>query len=56
MLSLDRQRDDDLLSAYFQSTLIGLPFILLLVGGCTWWAVHRGHQLRSERGVEAVAA
>lgn len=42
MLSLDRQRDDDLLSAYFQSTLIGLPFILLLVGGCTWWAVHRG--------------
>ena len=42
MLSLDRKSDAVLLNAFVKSTLIGLPFILLLVGGCAWWAVHRG--------------
>lgn len=42
MLTLDRKSDVTLLNAYVKSTLIALPFILLLVGGCAWWVVHRG--------------
>lgn len=42
MLTYDRKNDDTLLTAYVKSTLIALPLILLLVGGCAWWVVHRG--------------
>lgn len=58
MLTLDRESDVTLLNAYVKSTLIALPFILLLVGGCAWWVVHRGLKpLRAFRKVaESVSA
>lgn len=58
MLSLDRKSDATLLNAYVKSTIIALPLILLLVGGCAWWIVHRGLKpLRTFRKVaERVSA
>jgi two-component system heavy metal sensor histidine kinase CusS len=58
MLSLDRKSDASLLNAYVKSTLIALPFILILVGGCAWWLVRRGLKpLRAFRKVaESVSA
>ena len=58
MLSLDRKSDAALLNAYVKSTIIALPFILLLVGGCAWLIVHRGLKpLRAFRKVaERVSA
>lgn len=58
MLSLDRKSDATLLNAYVKSTVIALPFILILVGGCAWWIVHRGLKpLRAFRKVaERVSA
>ncbi|WP_407309404.1 heavy metal sensor histidine kinase [Pseudomonas sp. nanlin1] len=53
ILSLDRKSDVTLLNAFVKSTLIGLPFILLLVGGCGWWVVHRG--LRPLRAFRKIA-
>ncbi|MEX6666289.1 heavy metal sensor histidine kinase [Pseudomonas sp. W2-17] len=53
MLTLDRKSDVTLLNAYVKSTLIALPFILLLVGGCAWWVVHRG--LKPLRALRKVA-
>lgn len=52
LLALDRKSDATLLNAYVKSTLIALPFILMLVGGCAWWIVHSGLKpLRSLRRV-----
>lgn len=58
MLTLDRKNDYTLLTAYVKSTLIALPLILLLVGGCAWWVVHRGLKpLRAFRKVaESISA
>lgn len=58
MLTLDRKSDVTLLNAYVKSTLVASPFILLLVGGCAWWVVHRGLKpLRAFRKVaESVSA
>ncbi|WP_062382869.1 heavy metal sensor histidine kinase [Pseudomonas abietaniphila] len=58
MLTLDRKSDYTLLKAYVKSTLIALPLILLLVGGCAWWVVHRGLKpLRAFRRVaESISA
>lgn len=53
LLSLDRKSDTTLLNAYVKSTVIGLPFILMIVGGCAWWIVHRG--LRPLRAFRKVA-
>lgn len=53
LLALDRNSDALLLGAYVKSTLIALPLILLLVGGCAWWIVHRG--LRPLRALRKVA-
>ncbi|HEY0290609.1 MAG TPA: heavy metal sensor histidine kinase [Pseudomonas sp.] len=53
ILSLDRKSDVTLLNAFVKSTLIGLPLILLLVGGCGWWVVHRG--LRPLRAFRKIA-
>jgi len=53
ILSLDRKSDVTLLNAFVKSTLIGLPVILLLVGGCAWWVVHRG--LRPLRAFRKIA-
>ncbi|MCI8211224.1 histidine kinase [Pseudomonas sp. S25] len=53
LLALDRENDALLLGAYVKSTLIALPLILLLVGGCAWWIVHRG--LRPLRAFRKVA-
>ncbi len=53
LLALDRESDALLLGAYVKSTLIALPLILLLVGGCAWWIVHRG--LRPLRAFRKVA-
>ena len=44
ILALDRKSDALLLAAYVKSTIIALPFILLLVGSCAWWVIHRGLQ------------
>ncbi len=58
MLMLDRKSDYLLLRAYVKSTLTALPLILLLVGGCAWWLVHRGLKpLRAfQRVAESVSA
>ncbi|RJX82827.1 heavy metal sensor histidine kinase [Pseudomonas sp. LS-2] len=58
ILTLDRRSDYTLLKAYVKSTLIALPLILLLVGGCAWWVVHRGLKpLRAFRRVaESISA
>lgn len=58
ILTLDRKSDVTLLNAYVKSTLVASPFILLLVGGCAWWVVHRGLKpLRAFRKVaESVSA
>lgn len=53
MLSLDRKNDSTLLNAYVKSTLIALPFILMLVGGCAWWIVRR--ELKPLRAFRKVA-
>lgn len=53
MLTLDRKSDYTLLTAYVKSTLIALPLILLIVGGCAWWVVHRG--LKPLRALRRVA-
>lgn len=42
VLSLDRQNDQALLSAYLRSTVIILPLLLLLIGIGAWWLVQRG--------------
>lgn len=41
-LAMDRTSDEDLLSAYFKSTLAALPFVLLFIGAGAWWVVQRG--------------
>ncbi|MBX4137753.1 heavy metal sensor histidine kinase [Pseudomonas sp. S5F11] len=54
LLSLDRQSDITLLTAYVKSSLFAVPLILLLVGGGAWWFVHR--ELRPLRAFRKVAA
>lgn len=52
-LALDRKSDATLLNDYVKSTMIALPFILMLIGGCAWWIVHSG--LRPLRSLRRVA-
>jgi len=53
LLTQDRKSDATLLNDYVTTTLIALPLILLLVGGCAWWIVRRG--LRPLRSLRRVA-
>ncbi|WP_282348435.1 heavy metal sensor histidine kinase [Pseudomonas sp. PS01301] len=54
LLSLDRESDVTLLSAFVKSSLFAVPLILLLVGGGAWWFVHR--ELKPLRAFRKVAA
>ena len=54
VLTLDRQNDQALLSAYLKSTALVLPLLLLLIGTGAWWLVQRG--LRPLKQFSQVAA
>ena len=41
-LLLERESDAVLLKSYIKSTILSLPLILILVGGCGWWLVRHG--------------